>query len=78
MEIRRTHHISFLIMGIICMVLMLTCLTGFIVSAASGSGINSNAASNEKYGILAASAKITRITPMAYGSWILRAPATDS
>lgn len=41
MEIRRTHHISFLIMGIICMVLMLTCLTGFIVSAASGSGINS-------------------------------------
>lgn len=48
MEIRRTHHISFLIMGIICMVLMLTCLTGFIVSAASGSGINSNAASNEK------------------------------
>lgn len=48
MEMRRTHHTGFIIMGVVCMVLMLTCLTGFIVSAAAGSGINSDVTSNEK------------------------------
>lgn len=48
MEMKRTHHMSFIVMGIICMVLMLTCLTTFIVGAASGQGINSDVTSNEK------------------------------
>ncbi len=48
MKIQRTHHTSFIIMGVICMALMLTCLTGFIVSAATGNGINSDITSNEK------------------------------
>lgn len=48
MEMKRTHHISFIITGVICMVLMVTCLTGFIVSTAAGKGINSDIASNEK------------------------------
>lgn len=48
MERRRTHHMGFLVTGVICMVLMITCLTGFIVNAAAGSGYNSDVASNEK------------------------------
>lgn len=48
MEKKRTHHMSFIIIGIICMVLMITCLTGFIVNASVGSGINSDVTSNEK------------------------------
>lgn len=48
MKIQRTHHTSFIIIGVICMVLMITCLTGFIVRAASGSGINSDITSSEK------------------------------
>lgn len=48
MEMQRTHHTGFIIMGVICMVLMVTCLTGFIAKAASGSGINSDITSNEK------------------------------
>lgn len=48
MNMQRTHHIRFIITGAVCMVLMITCLTGFIVKAAAGSGINSDAASNEK------------------------------
>ncbi len=36
MEMKRTHHIGYIIMGTVSMILMITCLTGFIVSAASG------------------------------------------
>ena len=43
-----THHLKFIIAGIVSMVLMLVCLTGFIVSAASGNNINTNAASNDR------------------------------
>ena len=48
MKTQRTHHTGFIIMGVISMVLMLSCLTGFIVNAASGNGFNSNITSNEK------------------------------
>lgn len=48
MEMKRTHHTNFIIMGIICMVLMVTCLTGFIIYAATGTAINSDVTSNEK------------------------------
>lgn len=43
-----THNLKFIIAGIISMALMLICLTGFIVSAATGSGINTNIASDER------------------------------
>ena len=48
MERKGTHHLKFIISGIVSMVLMLVCLTGFIVSAASGKGINTNAASDDR------------------------------
>lgn len=48
METQRTHHIGFIIMGVICMALMITCLTGFVVKAANGSGVNSDITSSEK------------------------------
>lgn len=48
MEMRRTHHKGFIIMGIICMVLMLACLIGFIISVATGNGINSDITLNKK------------------------------
>ena len=41
-----THHLKLIIAGIVCMALMLACLTGFIVSAAAEDGINTDAASN--------------------------------
>lgn len=43
-----THHLAFIIAGMVSMVLMLVCLTGFIVSAATGKGINTNVASNDR------------------------------
>lgn len=43
-----THHIKFILAGIVCIGLMLTCLTGFIVSAVSGNGINTNVASDAR------------------------------
>ena len=43
-----THHLKVIVAGTISMVLMLICLTGFIVSAAIGSGINTNVASNNR------------------------------
>ena len=43
-----THHLKLIVAGIISMVLMLICLTGFIVSAATGNGINTNVASNDR------------------------------
>lgn len=42
-----THHLTFIVTGLVSMVLMLACLTGFIVSAATGNGINTNVASND-------------------------------
>ncbi len=43
-----THHLTFILCGIVSMALMLVCLTGFIVSAASGSGINTDVASGDR------------------------------
>lgn len=45
---QETHHLKFIVAGIISMVLMLMCLTGFIVSAATGNGVNTNVASNDR------------------------------
>ena len=42
-----THHLKLMIAGMISMVLMTGCLTGFIVNAAAGNGINTDVASNE-------------------------------
>lgn len=43
-----THHLKFMVAGAVSIVLMLVCLTGFIVSAATGNGINTNVASNDR------------------------------
>lgn len=43
-----THHLQLIVAGIASMALMLACLTGFIVSAVSGNGINTDAASNDR------------------------------
>ena len=43
-----THHLKFIAAGIASMVLMLVCLTGFVVSVAAGKGINTNVASSER------------------------------
>lgn len=43
-----THHLKFIVVGIVSMVLMVVCLTGFIVSAAVGNGINTNVTSNDR------------------------------
>lgn len=45
---QETHHLKFIIAGIISMVLMLVCLTGFIVSAATGNGVNTDVTSNDR------------------------------
>ncbi len=43
-----THHLTLIVAGIVSMVLMLMCLTGFIVSAATGNGVNTNVTSNDR------------------------------
>ena len=48
MERKGTHHIKFIVAGTITMVLMLICLAGFIVSAATGNGVNTNVTSSER------------------------------
>lgn len=48
MEMKKTHHISYIVMGTISMILLVICLTGFIVCAASGKGINSDVTSNDR------------------------------
>ena len=48
MEMKRTHHISYIVIGAVSMILMLACLTGFIVSAVYGKGINSDINSNDR------------------------------
>ena len=45
---RKTHHLGLIITGTICMVLAVLCLTGFIVTAATGNGVNSDVTSNER------------------------------
>lgn len=45
---QRTHHLNFIIAGIVSMVLMLICLTGFIFNAVAGNGINTNVASSDR------------------------------
>lgn len=45
---QETHHLKFIIAGVMSMVLMIVCLTGFIVNAAAGNGINTNVASDER------------------------------
>lgn len=48
MEKQRTHHLTYLIAGIISLVLMLTCLAGFIAAAATDGNVNTSVTSNEK------------------------------
>ncbi len=45
---QKTHHLKYIAAGIVSMTLMLMSLTGFIVSAAAGNGINTNTASNDR------------------------------
>ena len=45
---KKTHHLRLIIIGAICMVLAVLCLTGFIVTAATGNGVNSDVTSNER------------------------------
>ena len=45
---QETHHLKFIVAGIISMVLMLACLTSFIVSAATGNGVNTDVTSNDR------------------------------
>lgn len=44
----KTHHLKFIAAGTVSMVLMLVCLTVFIVNAAAGNGINTDVTSGEK------------------------------
>ena len=48
MEKQGTHHLKLIAAGAVSMALMLICLTGFVVSAAAGNGINTDAASVER------------------------------
>lgn len=48
MEMKHTHHIKYIAMGIICMMLAVGCLTTFIASAVSGEGYNSSVTSSDK------------------------------
>ena len=48
MEKHGTHHLNIIIAGIVRMLLMTVCLAGFIVSAATGNGINTNVASDDR------------------------------
>ncbi len=43
-----THNLLYMFVGIVSMFLMLICLTGFIISVATGYGINTNVTSNEQ------------------------------
>jgi len=45
---KKTHHLRLIIIGAICMVLAVLCLTGFIVTAATGNGVNTDVTSNER------------------------------
>lgn len=45
---KHTHNLKYIITGIICMVFMITCLTGFIINAAVKGNINTSVNSNKK------------------------------
>ena len=45
---QKTHHLKYIAAGIVSMTLMLMSLTGFIVCAVTGKGINREIASNER------------------------------
>ena len=45
---KRTHHLKFIIAGIIGIVVMFTCLIGFIASAVAKENINTSAASDKR------------------------------
>lgn len=45
---KKTHHLKFIAAGVISMMLMLGCLTGFIVSAATGGNINTSVSADQK------------------------------
>lgn len=45
---KKTHHLGLIITGTICMVLAVLCLTSFIVTAATGNGVNTDVISNER------------------------------
>ena len=42
------HHVKYIIAGMVSLALMLVCLTGFIVNAAAGNGINTDVVSNDR------------------------------
>lgn len=44
----RTHHVTYIIAGVASFVLMLTCLTGFIVSAAAEGNVNTSVDSEDR------------------------------
>lgn len=48
MEKQGTRRLAWIAAGIVSMALMLVCLTGFIVSAAAGKGVNTDAASDDR------------------------------
>ena len=45
---QETHHLKFIVAGIISMALMLICLMGFMVYASTGNGVNTNITSNKR------------------------------
>lgn len=45
---QETHHLKLIAAGVVSMALMLISLTGFIVNAAAGNGINTNIASDDR------------------------------
>lgn len=45
---QRTHHLPLIVAGVISMAFMLVCLTGFIVKAATGNGVNTDVTSNDR------------------------------
>lgn len=48
MEKQRTHHLKYIVAGVVSLTIMLVCLTGFIVSATTSGNINTDITSNEK------------------------------
>lgn len=58
----RTHHLNYIVTGIICMMLMFTCLVGFIVSMVAGVNTNTSIASDKKLWN-------TGVISMSYGTY---------
>lgn len=74
---QETHHLKFIVTGVISMVLMLVCLTGFIVSAAAGNGVNTDVASDDRVwnlGVIRMNSN-TCLNGVGSGSWILEVQA---